>query len=71
MRLRSRTPGCLCSKQAHLATHTCLSWLLEPPSTTAQAGLSVTRAKVRTYATSKSSGHTFYVMDAKGGPPDK
>ncbi len=37
----------------------------------AQAGLSVTRAKVRTYATSKSSGHTFYVMDAKGGPPDK
>ncbi|PRW60951.1 uridylyltransferase [Chlorella sorokiniana] len=36
-----------------------------------QAGLSVTRAKVRTYATSKSSGHTFYVMDAKGGPPDK
>lgn len=36
-----------------------------------QTGLSVTRAKVRTYATSKSSGHTFYVMDAKGGPPDK
>lgn len=35
------------------------------------AGLSVTRAKVRTYATSKSSGHTFYVMDARGGPPDK
>lgn len=43
----------------------CLPWW--PP----QAGLSVTRAKVRTYATSKSSGHTFYVMDAKGGPPDK
>lgn len=36
-----------------------------------QTGLSVTRAKVRTYATSKSSGHTFYVMDARGGPPDK
>ncbi|PSC74677.1 ACT domain-containing ACR2 [Micractinium conductrix] len=36
-----------------------------------QTGLSVTRAKVRTYATSKSSGHTFYVMDANGGPPDK
>lgn len=41
------------------------------PRLGAQAGLSVTRAKVRTYATSKSSGHTFYVMDAKGGPPDK
>lgn len=35
------------------------------------AGLTVTRAKVRTFATSKSSGHTLYVMDAHGGPPDK
>lgn len=35
------------------------------------AGLSVTRAKVRTYATSNSSGHTLYVMNAMGGPPDK
>lgn len=36
-----------------------------------QTGLSITRAKVRTYASSRSSGHTFYVMDAAGGPPDK
>lgn len=36
-----------------------------------QAGLSITRAKVRTFATSNSSGHTFYVMDAAGGPPDR
>jgi hypothetical protein len=36
-----------------------------------QAGLSITRAKVRTFATSNSSGHTFYVMDATGGPPDR
>ncbi|KAL4438995.1 hypothetical protein ABPG77_006932 [Micractinium sp. CCAP 211/92] len=36
-----------------------------------QTGLSITRAKVRTYASSRSSGHTFYVMDADGGPPDK
>lgn len=36
-----------------------------------EAGLSVTRAKVRTYATSNSSGHTLYVMNAKGGPPDR
>lgn len=36
-----------------------------------QAGLSVTRAKVRTFATSNSSGHTIYVMNAKGGPPDR
>jgi predicted amino acid-binding ACT domain protein len=36
-----------------------------------QAGLSVTRAKVRTFATSRSSGHTLYVMDAAVGPPDR
>lgn len=36
-----------------------------------QAGLSVTRAKVRTFATSNSCGHTLYVMDAHGGPPDR
>lgn len=36
-----------------------------------QADLSVTRAKVRTFATSNSSGHTLYVMDANGGPPDR
>lgn len=35
------------------------------------AQLSITRAKVRTFATSNSSGHTFYVMEAGGGPPDK
>ncbi len=35
-----------------------------------QAGLSITRAKVRTFATSNSSGHTFYVMGADGSPPD-
>lgn len=34
-------------------------------------GLTVTRAKVKTYAANNSSGHTFYVMDASGGPPDK
>ena len=33
------------------------------------AGLTVTRAKVRTYATSNSSGHTLYIMDSAGGPP--
>lgn len=33
------------------------------------AGLTVTRAKVRTFATSNSSGHTLYIMNAKGGPP--
>ena len=36
-----------------------------------QANLSVTRAKVRTFATSNSSGHTLYVMDASGGPPNR
>lgn len=36
-----------------------------------QCGLTVTRAKVKTYATNNSSGHTFYVMDASGGPPNK
>lgn len=34
-------------------------------------GLTITRAKVRTYATSRSAGHTFYVMDASGRPPNK
>lgn len=33
------------------------------------AGLSVTRAKVRTYATSNSSGHTLYIMNSDGEPP--
>ena len=36
-----------------------------------QGGLAVTRAKVKTYAIDQSSGHTFYVMDASGDPPDK
>ncbi|KAK9860410.1 hypothetical protein WJX84_010817 [Apatococcus fuscideae] len=35
------------------------------------ANLSVTRAKVKTYALSSSSGHTFCVMDASGAPPDR
>jgi glycine cleavage system regulatory protein len=35
------------------------------------SGLSITRAKARTFATSNSSGHTLYVMDAQGGPPDR
>lgn len=35
------------------------------------AGLTVTRAKARTFAQSNSSGHTLYVMDAHGGPPDR
>ncbi|KAG7673537.1 hypothetical protein Ndes2526B_g03010 [Nannochloris sp. 'desiccata'] len=47
--------GCL----AFLARHLQLS------------GLSITRAKARTFATSNSSGHTLYVMDAHGGPPDR
>lgn len=34
------------------------------------AGLTITRAKVKTYASNNSSGHTFYVMDRSGGPPD-
>ena len=34
-----------------------------------QAGLTVTRAKVRTYATSNSSGHTLYIMNSAGDPP--
>ena len=33
------------------------------------AGLTVTRAKVRTYATSNSSGHTLYIMNSDGEPP--
>jgi UTP:GlnB (protein PII) uridylyltransferase len=36
-----------------------------------QANITVTRAKVRTFATSNSCGHTLYVMDAAGGPPDR
>lgn len=36
-----------------------------------QGGLAVTRAKVKTFAVNQSSGHTFYVMDATGAPPDK
>lgn len=36
-----------------------------------QGGLAVTRAKVKTYAVDHSSGHTFYVMDASGDPPDR
>ena len=35
------------------------------------AGLTITRAKARTFAQSNSSGHTLYVMDAQGGPPDR
>lgn len=35
------------------------------------AGLTITRAKVKTYASNNSSGHTFYVMDRNGGPPDR
>jgi len=35
------------------------------------SGLSITRAKARTFATSNSSGHTLYVMDAQGGPPNR
>jgi glycine cleavage system regulatory protein len=35
------------------------------------SGLSITRAKARTFATSNSSGHTLYVMDAQGAPPDR
>jgi glycine cleavage system regulatory protein len=35
------------------------------------AGLAVTRAKVRTYATSKSAGHTLYVMTSAGAPPGR
>lgn len=44
--------------------HHCLSSL-----TTAwkEAGLWITRAKVRAYC---ENGHTFYVMDASGAPPD-
>lgn len=34
-----------------------------------EAGLSITRAKVRTFATSNSSGHTLYIMNAVGGAP--
>ncbi|KAL6767525.1 hypothetical protein ACKKBF_B35580 [Auxenochlorella protothecoides x Auxenochlorella symbiontica] len=36
-----------------------------------EAGLSITRAKVRTYVNSNSSGHTFYVMSKSGQPPDR
>lgn len=36
-----------------------------------QGGLAVTRAKVKTFAVNQSSGHTFYVMDASGDPPDR
>ena len=36
-----------------------------------QAGLAVTRAKVKTFAVNQSSGHTFYVMDSSGDAPDK
>lgn len=36
-----------------------------------RANLSVTRAKVRTFATSNSSGHTLYVMNADGSPPNR
>ena len=66
-----RLPG-----QPHFQQAPVLTLVQHPPNLSprpniVQAGLSVTRAKVRTYATSKSSGHTFYVMDAKGGPPDK
>lgn len=34
------------------------------------AGLSVTRAKVRTFATSNSSGHTLYLMDSGDQVPE-
>lgn len=33
------------------------------------AGLAITRAKVRTHATSNSSGHTLYIMNSDGQPP--
>mmetsp|Transcript_16924 Transcript_16924/g.50541 ORF Transcript_16924/g.50541 Transcript_16924/m.50541 type:complete len:574 (+) Transcript_16924:156-1877(+) len=36
-----------------------------------QADLSITRAKVKTYAVNNSSGHTFYVMNADGSFPDQ
>ena len=69
---------CTCKALPALQLYSCLptlsshpSLLCSPASLPLQTGLSVTRAKVRTYATSKSSGHTFYVMDARGGPPDK
>ncbi|KAK9812463.1 hypothetical protein WJX73_001778 [Symbiochloris irregularis] len=35
------------------------------------ADLSVTRAKVKTSAVNKSSGHTFYVMTSSGNAPDR
>eukprot|EP00887_Chlorella_sp_A99_P007539 scaffold28.g7539.t1 len=35
------------------------------------AGLSITRAKARTYASSCNASHTFYVMAADGSPPDR
>lgn len=35
------------------------------------AGLSISRAKVRTFATSNSCGHTLYVMNSDGAMPDK
>jgi len=34
------------------------------------AGLTITRAKVRTFASDRSSGHTFYVMGLGGAAPD-
>ena len=32
------------------------------------AELTITRAKVKTYAINRSSGHTFYIMGAHGEP---
>ena len=43
---------------------------LIPLFRTLQAGLTVTRAKVKTSALNKTSGHTFYLMDASGQPPN-
>jgi UTP:GlnB (protein PII) uridylyltransferase len=57
--------------KVHVRSHDRFGCLAALARQLQQAGLSVTRAKVRTFATSRSSGHTLYVMDAAGGPPDR